>query len=64
MAIGEDTAALVAAQLTCAWATRVGARQPDPSRPYDTEIVAIFEKMYDAVRASDAKKPFDMRNLL
>ncbi|MCB4860765.1 hypothetical protein K7W03_14310 [Sphingobium sp. PNB] len=50
MAISEDTAALVAAQLTVAWATRTGAGKADPSRPFDAQVIAIYERFRRAVK--------------
>lgn len=49
MAISEDTAALVAAQLTVAWATRAGV-PAKPQRPHDESIVAQYLKFREVVR--------------
>lgn len=49
MAISEDTAALVAAQLTVAWAMRIGAGKPDPSRPFEGQILAVYGRIKDEV---------------
>jgi len=56
MAISEDTAALVAAQLTVAWATRVGATPADPMRPIDGQVVAVYKRIQQAVREVDIAK--------
>lgn len=49
MAISDDTAALVAAQLTAAWATRIGAGRPEPSRPFEDQILAVYGRIKDEV---------------
>lgn len=42
MAISDDTAALVAAQLTVAWASRMGA---SPQTAVEAGVVAMYERM-------------------
>lgn len=55
MAISDDTAALVAAQLTTAWAIKSGARPADPNNPFDSQVAAIYARFHDAVREVDIK---------
>ncbi len=54
MAISEETAALVAAQLTQAWAIRSGIKKPDPKKPADgqveAQVITIFNRFLDAVK--------------
>ena len=50
MAISDDTAALVAAQLTVAWATRSGVRQPNPSLQHDAEVVLMYQRFLRSVQ--------------
>jgi len=49
MAISDDTAALVAAQLTVAWATRIGAGKPDAARPFEGQVLAVYRRIKDEV---------------
>lgn len=53
MAISEDTAALVAAQLTTAWAMRIGVGKPDPARTFDVQIIDQYNRFRDMVREVD-----------
>ncbi|ODU22758.1 MAG: hypothetical protein ABS87_00910 [Sphingomonas sp. SCN 67-18] len=54
MAIAQDTAALVAAQLTAAWASRRGPEQRiDPSRPIEAQILNVYLRFKDAVAEVD-----------
>lgn len=49
MAISEDAAALVAAQLTQAWAARAGVGKPDPAHPFEAQVLAVFQRYRDCV---------------
>jgi len=49
MPISEDTAALVAAQLTVAWATRIGIGKADPNRPFEGQVLETYLRLRDAV---------------
>lgn len=53
MAISDDTAALVAAQLTVAWATRTGVAKPDPAYPAEATVAAVYTRFREAVREVD-----------
>lgn len=53
MAISDETAALVAAQLTTAWATRIGVGKPDLARPFDSQIVEKYLRFKSAVAERD-----------
>lgn len=63
MAISEDTVALVAAQLTVAWATRSGVRDPSPVHPHDSEIASMYERFRSLVREVDVTKTPDYKSL-
>lgn len=52
-AITDDTAALVAAQLTVAWAMRAGSREANPAQLFESEIAAVYERFRSAVREVD-----------
>lgn len=57
MAISDDTAALVAAQLTIAWAGRAGAiAMPDPEHPVESQVANAYRHFRD-VAAEIAHKP-------
>lgn len=53
MAISEDTAALVAAQLTVAWATRAGVAKADPANPITGQIAEVYTRFHNAVGEVD-----------
>jgi len=53
-AISEDTAALVAAQLTQAWAVRAGVKA-SPQRPIEADIVEMYLRLRGAVAEVDIK---------
>ena len=55
MAISEDTAALVAGQLTVAWAMRSGVPKPDPNNPTDSQVAAVYTRFRQAVSERDIK---------
>jgi len=57
MAISEDTAALVAAQLTAAWAARIGVGKPDPAKPFDSQIIEKYLRFKAAVAEKDISHP-------
>lgn len=59
MAISEDTAAFVAAQLTVAWATRTGAQQPDPRHDPEAQVVAAYKHFLERV-SPPAGKPYNL----
>jgi hypothetical protein len=56
-AISDDTAALVAAQLTVAWATRAGVGKPDPAHPFESQIASVYERFRSAVREAPIRQP-------
>lgn len=58
MAISEDTAALVAAQLTVAWATRAGTRPADPRLAVEDEVKRIYAEFFEDVRDAPPGEPF------
>jgi hypothetical protein len=49
MAISADTTAVVAAQLTAAWAARSGVREDDKRIPVEAEILATYTRFRQAV---------------
>jgi|GEM_PF-6703362 len=53
MAISEETAALIAAQLTVAWATRAGVRPAHTAQPFEAEVAAVYLRYRDAIREED-----------
>lgn len=59
MAISEDTAALVAAQLTNAWATRAGVGKADPANPFESQVLAKYLKFKEL--AAETKIPYEYK---
>jgi hypothetical protein len=56
MAISDDTAAQVAAQLTIAWAARAGAiATPDPERPAESQVASAY--LHFKAVVAEAKPP-------
>ncbi|SES08132.1 hypothetical protein [Sphingobium sp. YR768] len=55
MAISDDTAALVAAQLTAAWAAKTGTWTPQPHITLEEAIAKTYITFRDAVREVDIK---------
>ncbi len=55
MAISEETAALVAAQLTVAWATRAGVQKADPARPFEEQVLATYKRFVERVSPPPGK---------
>lgn len=49
MAISEDTAALVAAQLTAAWAIRSGVGEAGPAQSVEGQVAEIYARFRNAV---------------
>ena len=64
MAISKDTAALVAAQLTQAWATHsVGLKFGDDTTP-EERVLSAYLKFKDLVSEVEIRKPtYDMGKL-
>jgi len=61
MAISRDTAALVAAQLTTACAIKSGQGKPDPTRPFEGQVLATYLRLFEAVREVDInRKPMSI----
>lgn len=54
MAISEDTAAIVAANLTVAWASRVGQASYDEAGQVGPTLIGVYEKMLEAVQGAPA----------
>jgi len=46
-----ETNAIVAANLTKAWALRSGVKKPDPKTSVEDQVLAMYDKMLGAVRA-------------
>lgn len=57
MAISDDTAALVAAQLTVAWAARAGVGKADPAHPFEGQVLAVYQRFKDCVTEVQIPKP-------
>ena len=49
--VSEETAAVVAAQLTQAWAIRSGVKKPDPTKPIEDQVLTIYKRLLTEVRA-------------
>ena len=62
-AISDDTAALVAAQLTVAWATRSGVGKPDPAHPFEGQVAGVYARFRDAIAERDIKPAYDTTKL-
>ncbi|MCP1469013.1 hypothetical protein J3E64_000684 [Sphingobium sp. OAS761] len=48
--MSDDTAALVAAHLTQAWAVRSGVKKPDPTKPIEDQVMTIYSRLLAEVR--------------
>jgi hypothetical protein len=55
MAISEDTTALVAAQLTAAWATRVGHAGTDDAGDIGPNLLGVYRKFVSELESEAAK---------
>ena len=65
MAISEDTAALVAAQLTVAWATRAGVGTLNSAEPFESDVLRVYLKFKELAAERDLSKPkYDLRKLV
>ena len=51
MGSDTETNAIVAANLTKAWALRSGVKKPDPKTTVEDQVLAMYDKMLSAVRA-------------
>lgn len=58
-AISDDTAALVAAQLTVAWAIKTGEIKGSPVVPITSSIYKVYDQFREAAREVDGPSAFD-----
>lgn len=62
-AISDDTAALVAAQLTVAWATKTGISGRETSAEREAEVLEMYLRYKGAVREANIPRPDSLKVL-
>ncbi|MGJ0236959.1 hypothetical protein ACQEPB_00360 [Novosphingobium fluoreni] len=62
MAISEDTAALVAAQLTRAWAAN--DRLVHEDQPIEDQLIEKYQQFFDAIRSDAGRSVYEKRGPL